>query len=153
PYLLRNIDWRERRFFQDWSKRGGTFFQTPALARGIAIGDLDNDGWPDVVISNTNHKAVLLRNEASKGNPARWLGIKLVGKNNRDVIGSTLILETDQRKLTRFTKGGGSYLSANDPRILFGLGTTAKVKTLTVRWSWSGKEQTIDASKLELNAY
>src|SRR5262249_50571204 len=80
PILMRNIEYRGRRFFQDYGKRGGPYFQTPAMGRGIAIGDLDNDGWPDVVISHTNSKAVLLRNTAAQGNPARWLGVKLVGK-------------------------------------------------------------------------
>ena len=91
--LLRNIEARGRRVFQDYSQRGGPSFATPAVARGIAVGDLDNDGWPDVVISNTNSRAVLLRNEASAGNPARWLGVKLVGRENRDVAGTTLVLE------------------------------------------------------------
>jgi hypothetical protein len=139
--LLRNTESRGRRTFQDYSKRGGPYFATPAVARGIAVGDLDNDGWPDVVISNTNSPAVLLRNEAMAGNPARWLGIKLVGRENRDVTGTTLVLEGSRRRLTRFVKGGGSYLSSSDRRVIFGLGTTEQFKRLTVRWSW-GKEQT-----------
>jgi hypothetical protein len=148
--LLRNMESRGRRVFQDYSKRGGAYFATPAVARGIAVGDLDNDGWPDVVISNTNGPAVLLRNEASAGNPARWLGVKLVGRENRDVTGTTLVLEGNSRRLTRFVKGGGSYLSSSDRRILFGLGTTEQFKRLTVRWSW-GKEQIWD--NLEPGSY
>ena len=53
-----------RRIFQDYSRHGGPFFATPAVGRGIAVGDLDNDGWPDLVVSNTNSPVVLLRNEA-----------------------------------------------------------------------------------------
>jgi enediyne biosynthesis protein E4 len=148
--LLRNIESRGRRVFQDYSRRGGAYFATPAVARGIAVGDLDNDGWPDVVISNTNSPAVLLRNEASAGNPARWLGIKLVGRDNRDVTGTTLVLEGSSRRWTRFVKGGGSYLSSSDRRILFGLGTTENFKRLTVKWSW-GKDQVWD--NLEPGSY
>src|SRR4029079_16616407 len=93
PLVLRNIESRGRRYFQDYAKRGGTFFATPAIGRGVAIGDLDNDGSADVVVSNTNSPVVLLRNEASKENESRWLGVKLVGKGNRDISGSTLKLK------------------------------------------------------------
>jgi hypothetical protein len=150
PVLLRNIEAYGRRFFLDYSKRGGPAFAVPTVGRGVAVGDLDNDGWPDVVICNTNGQAVLLRNEASAGNAARWLGIKLVGRGDRDVAGSTVILEGGPRPLTRFAKGGGSYLSACDRRILFGLGTTQKVQRVTVRWAW-GKEEHWD--NLEPNSY
>ena len=75
--------------------------------------------------------------------PASWLGVRLVGRNHRDLAGSTVILETDRRQLTRFVKGGGSYLSASDPRLLFGLGTAGKVDTLTVRWP-SGQQQVVE---------
>jgi enediyne biosynthesis protein E4 len=150
PLVLRNIEWEGRRFFQDYAKRGGAFFATPQIGRGIAIGDLDNDGWPDVVVSHTNSRVALLRNEAANGNTARWLGVKLVGKNHRDIAGSTVTLKTGSGVLTRFAKSGGSYLSASDRRILFGLGTTAKAGRLTVRWAW-GKEQHFD--NLEPNAY
>src|SRR5262249_14889454 len=82
PVLLRNVEGGGRRVFQDYTARGGPFFANPAVGRGLAVGDLDNDGWPDVVISHTNGPAVLLRNEASAGNPARWLGVKLVGRSD-----------------------------------------------------------------------
>jgi hypothetical protein len=150
PLMLRNISYRERRFFQDWSKRGGSYFQTPAVGRGLAVGDLDNDGWPDVVVSNTNSPAALLRNEAANDAKTRWLGVKLVGKGHRDVTGSTITLQTDTRTLTRFSKGGGSYLSAGDRRMLFGLGATGQAKRLTVKWAW-GAEQHFD--QFEPGAY
>ena len=67
------------------------------MGRGIAVGDLDNDGWPDVVISNTNSPAVILRNVAAADNPARWLGIKLSGKKDRDIAGSTVVLTGSTR--------------------------------------------------------
>lgn len=143
PVLLRNIAGRDGRVFQNWSKRGGPFFQTPNIGRGLAVGDLDNDGWPDLAISHTNHPVALLRNEAGADAAARWLGVKLVGKGNRDVSGSTVTLQTDGRKRTRFSKGGGSYLSASDRRILFGLGPAGEARRLTVKWAW-GEEQHFD---------
>jgi hypothetical protein len=71
----------------------------------------------------------------------RWIGLHLTGQGHRDVVGSTVTVELEGgRRLTRFTKGGGSYLSANDPRILVGLGEAEKVKSVTVRWSWGGTQ-------------
>jgi hypothetical protein len=151
PVLLRNTELQGRRFYEDRSIQGGAFFQTPAIGRGLAIGDLDNDGWPDLVVSHTNSPVALLRNQAAgtaKSN--RWLGIKLIGRDHRDLVGSTVTLHGTSRKLTRFVKGGGSYLSANDPRLLFGLGPSEEVKKVTVRWSW-GELQTWDS--LEPNQY
>lgn len=145
PVLLHNVPRAERRFFENISGRGGTFFQTPALGRGLAIGDLDNDGWPDVVVSHSNSPVALLRNQGrSVAGQAHWLGVRLTGRGHRDVVGSTIVLETDEgRRLTRFTKGGGSYLSAGDARVLFGLGASTKVRRLTVQWSW-GQSQSWD---------
>ncbi|MSQ96912.1 MAG: CRTAC1 family protein [Gemmataceae bacterium] len=152
PILMQNTAHGGKRFFKDISPQGGDFFQTPALGRGIAIGDLDNDGWPDVVFSHTNSPVALLRNEAAAGMkpPHRWLGVKLVRPNHRDAVGSTVILEGNTRKLTRFAKGGGSYLSANDSRILFGLGAAEQIKRVTVKWAW-GQTQTWE--NLEPNQY
>src|SRR5262249_41062249 len=74
PVLLRNEEQQGRRVFKDASAQGGPFFQTPAVGRGLAIGDLDNDGWPDLVVSHSNSPVALLRNEAGKSNPGtRWL--------------------------------------------------------------------------------
>ncbi len=143
PVLLRNVDRQGRRVFEDVSPQGGAFFQTPTVGRGLAIGDLDNDGWPDLVVSHTNSPAVLLRNEAGADNPAHWLGVRLFGRGHRDVVGSTVVVEAAGRRLTRFAKGGGSYLSAGDPRLLFGLGPTTRVGRVTVKWSW-GETQTWD---------
>jgi hypothetical protein len=153
PILLRNADQDQRRVFKDVSSSGGEYFKIPALARGLAIGDLDNDGWPDLVVSHIDAPIALLRNEGAAIAPTtRWLGVRLVGRKNRDVVGSTATLQLagTTRTLTRFTKGGGSYLSANDQRLLFGLGDTGKVGRLTVKWSW-GETQTWD--DLEPNQY
>lgn len=140
PVLLRNVPGRNTRVFQNWSKRGGPFFETAAVARGLAVGDLDNDGRPDLVVSNTNSPPVVLRNEAAKDAGTRWLGIQLMGKDNRDTSGTTITLKTSERKLVRFSKGGGSYQSASDRRILFGLSKSETVEALTVNWSWGGEQ-------------
>jgi hypothetical protein len=81
----------------------------------------------------------------------RWLGIKLVGRKNRDVVGSTATLELiGGRTLTAFIKGGGSYLSANDQRLVFGLGDSSAAGRLTVKWAW-GETQRWEG--LELSGY
>jgi hypothetical protein len=142
PVLLQNVDRDGQRFLVDAGERGGPFFGEPRLGRGVAIGDLDNDGWPDLVVSHMNHQVALLHNQAAEslGKPRHWLGLRLVGRDRRDVVGSTVVVETGTRSLTRFVKGGGSYLSANDPRILVGLGESTRADRVTVRWSW-GEEQ------------
>jgi hypothetical protein len=134
--LLRNVAAGERRVFKNASAQGGSYFESAAIGRGLAVGDLDNDGWPDVVICNTNDPVAVLRNVAAEAAPGNWLGVKLAGRERRDVVGSTVIVEGAGTKLTRFAKGGSSYLSAGDPRIVFGLGGSSQPCRVTVRWSW-----------------
>jgi hypothetical protein len=135
PVLLRNLG---NGRFANITAQGGPYFRAGHRARGLAIGDLDNDGRPDLVISHVNEPVVLLRNEAPAGN--HWLGIELVGTGNRDLVGTKIILEAGGRRQTRFAKGGGSYLSSGDRRYLFGLGKSAEVGRLTVAWP-SGQRQ------------
>ena len=73
-----------------------------------------------------------------------------MGRDHRDTTGSTVVLEGTSRRWTRFAKGGGSYLSSGDRRLLFGLGTTEQCRRVTVKWSW-GKEQVWE--NLEPNSY
>jgi hypothetical protein len=143
PVLLRNVERKGRRFFQDMHGQAGPYFETPVRGRGVAIGDLDNDGWPDLVVSHTNTPVVMLKNQVARGesHPHHWLGLELLGRDHRDIVGSTVTLEGGGRKLTRFIKGGGSYLSSSDRRLLFGLGEQAAVERVTVKWSW-GESQT-----------
>jgi hypothetical protein len=124
--------------FRDVSKLGGDYFEKTHLSRGLALGDLNNDGLVDAVISHMNANTTVLRNVNKAGN--HWLGIELRGRQNRDVVGARLSLEVGGRTQWRFAKGGGSYASARDPRHVFGLGRADKVGRLTVVWP-DGKEQ------------
>jgi hypothetical protein len=123
---------------------GGDYFRAVHQARGLAVGDLDNDGRPDLVISHVNEPVTLLRNEAA---PDRnWVGVVLRAKGHSDVVGAKVTLEAGGRTQTRFAKGGGSYLSSGDRRLLFGLGDD-RVGRLTVVWP-SGARQHWDGLRV-----
>ncbi len=136
--------------FKDITPHEGPYFQTGHRGRGVAIGDLDNDGLADLVIFPVREQTSFLRNAGPVKN--HWLGIRLASKDNQTVVGSRLILEVDGRKLTRFAKGGGSYLSANDQRHLFGLGTAVKSGKLTVEWA-SGQPRQESWQNLKIDEY
>jgi hypothetical protein len=142
PVLLRNARrWSDEPGacrFEDVTAHGGPYFRAPHRGRGLAAGDLDNDGNVDVVISHCNEPVALLRNQADNRN--HWLGVHLTGLHNREVVGAKITLEADGKKLVRAIKGGGSYLSSSDRRVVFGLGGVTKVTRLNVRWPW-GKSQ------------
>lgn len=139
--LLHNVDRQGRRTFTNVGGAAGAPFRIPAAGRGLAVGDLDNDGWPDLVVTNVNSPAAVLRNEvAQTRTDGQWLGVRLVGKGHRDVVGSTVVLENEPAAMTRYAKGGGSYLSTSDSRILFGLGAAEEPRRVTVKWSWSGTQ-------------
>src|SRR5205814_1107203 len=91
-------------------------------------------------ISHVNEPAAVLRGIGGKGN--HWLGVRLVGKDHGCVVGARAAFTADGQRLTRFAKGGGSYLSSGDRRLLFGLGQ-AKTGRLTVTWP-DGGEQNFD---------
>jgi hypothetical protein len=146
PVLLRN----EGGKFKDISRSGGPYFQQTHLARGAALGDLNNDGKVDLAISHINEPITVLRNIAPEGN--HWLGVELIGKENRDVVGGRIIVETGGHKLTRFAKGGGSYLSSSDPRHVFGLGKNTKIERVMVLWPW-GEAQEWEGSQFTADRY
>jgi hypothetical protein len=145
PVLLRNLGQGR---FQNITEQGGSYFQEDHNGRGLATGDLDNNGRTALVISHLNGPVVLLRNEAPTN--YRWLGVELVGRNHRDVVGAKLTLQIGGRRLTRFAQGGGSYLSSSDRRHVFGLKDADRVGLgrLTVAWP-SGQEEHWDGLAID----
>jgi hypothetical protein len=131
--------------FTEISTSGGDYFRRLHMGRGLAVGDLDNDGYADLAISHSNEPMALLRNVTPKETGAghHWLGIALLGRNKGDVVGAKAVVESGGRRSTRFVKGGGSYLSSGDRRLLFGLGTADTVERVRVTWP-SGQEQSWD---------
>lgn len=108
------------------------------VGRGLAAGDLDNDGRVDLIVVHSDAPAALLHNATEGG---RWLGVLLRGTaDRRTPIGARVTCKAGGRTTVRWLTSGTSYLSANDPRLWFGLGTAAKVEQLEVRWP-SGKVQ------------
>jgi hypothetical protein len=118
--------------FEQVSDKAGPFFKTEHIGRGAAFGDLDNDGRTDVVISCVNEPVIVLKNVLDNGN--HWLGVELVGKKYRDAVAARLELTVGDRTLVRTILGGGSYLSASDRRVIFGLGQETQVGRLKVYW-------------------
>jgi len=119
--------------FQNVSDQSGPVFVKSLSARGMAIGDFDNDGAVDVLIAVNDAAPVLLRNRAATGN--HWLGVRLVGKKcNRDAVGARITYQAGDLKRSRIKVGGGSYLSSHDPRIVLGVGTRPKIDWLEVKW-------------------
>ena len=115
------------------SAQAGPIFSQDFAARGMAIGDFDNDGAVDVLVSVNGGSPVLLQNRAAKGN--HWLGVRLIGKKaNPDAIGAKLSWQAGDLKRSRLKTGGGSFLSAHDPREVLGIGSRTKIDRLEVRW-------------------
>jgi hypothetical protein len=115
------------------SEQSGPLFAKPMSARGLAVGDFDNDGAVDVLVAVNDAAPLLLHNQAAREN--HWLGIKLVGKKaNRDAVGARITYQAGDLKRYRTKIGGGSYLSSHDPRIVLGLGKRTKVDWLEVKW-------------------
>jgi len=139
PLLLRNAGGN----FVDVSAAAGPPFQKLLAARGVAFGDLNNDGWIDVVINCNNQPAVLLENRPAGGN--HWLTVDTVGTtSNRDGIGThiRLVPETGAQQYATVSTGS-SYLSSNDKRVHFGLGVSRRAKLLELTWP-SGKVQRLE---------
>ena len=115
------------------SAQAGPVFKESFPARGLAIGDYDNDGRIDVLIGNNGGAPVLLKNRAGAGH--HWLGVRLQGTTcNRDAIGATLTWSAGDWKRSRYKASGDSYLSSHDIREVLGLGSAEKVNWLEIKW-------------------
>jgi len=124
---------RSGKGFQDVSATSGPIFAKRLCSRGLAIGDFDNDGAVDVLISVNNAAPLLLRNNVAAGN--HWLGVQLVGKKcNPDAVGARITYQAGDLKRGRMKVGGGSYLSSHDPRMVLGLEKREKLDWLEVKW-------------------
>lgn len=128
---------RDGKMLRDVSAQSGPLFSRQLSARGMAVGDFDNDGAVDVLVAINDGAPLLLRNTAAKGN--HWLGVKLVGKRcNRDAIGAKLTWQSGDLRRSTTKVGGGSYLSSHDPRVVLGIGERTRIDWIEVKWPEPG---------------
>ncbi len=129
----------------------GPVFAESFAARGMAVGDFNNDGALDVLVAVNDGVPLLLKNNAAAEN--HWLGLRLIGKkSNPDAIGATITWQAGDLKRTKLKVGGGSYLSSHDPREVLGIGKRRKVDKLEIRWPQpSGRVETF--TELPIDRY
>jgi hypothetical protein len=131
--LFRNTGRSFEHAFENVSAVAGPVFERPLAARGLAIGDYDNDGAVDVLVAVNNGAPLLLRNVASAGN--HWLGIRLIGKKaNRDAVGARVTYQAGDLRRQFFKVGGGSYLASHDPRMVLGIGPRTQIDWIEISW-------------------
>ncbi len=129
--LFRNVGGKG---FRLATRDAGPYFDARHVGRGAAFGDIDDDGDIDIVVNHKDGPPALLRNDTpSNGNT--WIRLDLRGtRSNRDAVGARVEVTAGGRTIHRQRKGGYSLESANDPRLLIGLGRAEEVESLVVRW-------------------
>ncbi len=119
--------------FSNVSATGGSAFEGKYASRGLAVGDFDNDGDGDVLVSNNGEPPLLLRNETDRGN--HWIGLRLIATgSNAEAVGAVISWQAGGVERSRFRASGGSYLSSHDPREILGLGPASAAEWIEIRW-------------------
>ena len=119
--------------YKNVSSASGPAFSKGFSARGLSVGDYDNDGDLDVLIINNGEAPVLLRNEG--GNRNNWVGLQLVAtRSNAEAVGAIITWEAGGMKYRRLKTAGGSYLSSHDPREILGVGAATKIDSIEIKW-------------------
>jgi enediyne biosynthesis protein E4 len=136
PHLFRNLGVGR---FKEVTAEMGTGFASAKVARGAAYADIDNDGFPDLLLTTNGGRVYLFHNEGGKAHRIR---VKLVGtKSNRDGIGATVHINSGKDGQTKMLKSGSSYLSQSELVLTFGVGTNTKADALEVNWPSGGTDK------------
>jgi hypothetical protein len=126
--------------FTELARDLGDLAKPPKSSRGAAFGDFDNDGDIDVLVINMNDRPSLYRNEG--GTPNHWITFHLEGsRSNRSAIGARVEIQAGGKTQVREVQSGGSYLSHNDLRVHFGLGSATRVDWVRIRWPNGNAEE------------
>ncbi len=123
--------------FDEVKPQGGVSPGLVHTSRGLAVGDIDDDGGLDLVVTNRDAAPYILVNQASRGN---WVRFRVL-TGNRDAHGATVSLTVKKTRMSRDVQPAASYLAANDPRVHFGLGEESEVRNVVVRWPGGEKEE------------
>jgi hypothetical protein len=133
--------------FEDVSAKAGAAFTVTEAGRGAAFGDVDNDGDTDILVGNDAGPARLLINDVGARN--HWVGLRLVGRSGRDMLGARVgVTGGSGATAWRRVRTDGSYASANDPRVLVGLGSSSERPRVEVRWP-DGTRETWQAVEVD----
>jgi enediyne biosynthesis protein E4 len=148
PQLYRNTGGGH---FEDVSSKAGSIFKVADVGRGVAFGDVDNDGRPDLVVANANGRLKLLMNRVENQN--HWIGLRLATPARdgrvRDALGARVeVVRNPGPNLWRRARADGSYASANDPRVIVGLGTSTEPPHVKITWP-SGRVETFTGVPLD----
>jgi hypothetical protein len=133
--------------FREDGRRHGAYFSQAFVGRGMALADMDQDGDLDVAVSNSDQRAVLLRNDG--GSSRHYLRLKLTGtRSNRDAIGAKVTVTAAGKRQIDEVRSGTSYLSQNELVLHFGLGAATQAEKVEIRWP-SGKRQTLSGVRAD----
>ena len=133
--------------FADWTRSAGQPFRTPLVGRGLAVGDLDDDGDLDLVVTENGGPLHVLRNDTPKKN--HYLRVQLKGAApNSQAIGAHIVVKSGDLTQQRYVRTGSSYLSQSELTQTFGLGPRTRVDQLTITWP-DGRRQVVQTTGVD----